>query len=108
MCQPPIDRFSSSRRLFRQKSRSHFRDFGAIPMMPQYRVVLHGDAMQDLMLIVAAVMELMHFYRDEAMLKMWRAHHFGTSCLLVTYRERGELFVEQFASRGLRVTLEPA
>ena len=31
----------------------------------------------------------------------------GRSVLLVTYRERAEVFVEQFAEKGLSVTLEP-
>ena len=39
---------------------------------------------------------------------MWEAHHRGRSVLLFTYKERGELYVEQFISRGLHVTIEPA
>ena len=34
---------------------------------------------------------------------MWQAHHCGRSVLLVTYLERAELYVEQFAERGLAV-----
>jgi hypothetical protein len=37
---------------------------------------------------------------------MWQAYHQGRSVLLTTHRERAELLAEQFAERGLRVTLE--
>ena len=60
------------------------------------------------MVVVRTVMELTRFCRDEATHKMWQAHHCGRAILLVTYRERAELYVEQFAERGLTVSLEPA
>ena len=60
------------------------------------------------MFIVRTVMELTRLCRAEATHKMWEAHHSGRSVLLVTYRERAELYVEQFASRNLCTTLEPA
>jgi ATP-dependent Clp protease adapter protein ClpS len=59
-----------------------------------------------MMFIVRTVMELTRFCRAEATHKMWEAHHSGRSVLLTTYRERAELFVEQFTARGLHVTLE--
>ena len=58
--------------------------------------------------VVRTIMELIRFCREEATHKMWEAHHCGRSLLLLTYRERAELYVEQFASRGLEVTIEPA
>ena len=61
------------------------------------------DAVLDLMFIVRTVMELTRFCRAEATHKMWQAHHTGRSVLLVTYKERAELYVEQFASKGLTV-----
>ena len=75
--------------------------------LPPYKLILHPDA-NDLMFIVRTVMELTRFCRAEATHKMWEAHHCGRSVLLTTYRERAELFVEQFASRGLKVTIEGA
>jgi|SRR5262245_49526307 len=75
---------------------------------PPYKVVLHHDAAVDLMFIVRTVMELTRFCRAEATHKMWEAHHRGRSVLLVTYRERAELYVEQFTSKGLTVSIEPA
>jgi len=73
-----------------------------------YRVVLLQDARNDLMFIIRTIMELTRFCRDEATHKMWQAHHTGRSVILVTYRERAELFAELFVSRGLDVIVEPA
>ena len=71
-------------------------------------MVLHYDAANDLMFIVRTVMELTRLCRAEATHKMWEAHHCGRSVLLQTYLERAELYVEQFADRGLCATIEPA
>jgi ATP-dependent Clp protease adapter protein ClpS len=76
--------------------------------LPAFKVILHHDAALDLMFVVRTVMELTRFCRAEATHKMWEAYHRGRSILLVTYRERAELYVEQFMSRGLTVTIEPA
>ncbi len=75
--------------------------------MPRCKVVLHQNNINDLMFVVRSVMELMRFPRAEATYKMWEAYHCGRSVLLVTYRERAELYVEQFADKGLTVTVEP-
>jgi ATP-dependent Clp protease adaptor protein ClpS len=76
--------------------------------IPRYKVILQHDAVNDLMFIVRTVMEITRYCRAEATHKMWEAHHCGRSVLLVTYLERAELYVEQFASRNLTVTIEPA
>lgn len=78
---------------------------GALPM---YKVLLLRDASLDLMFVVRTVMQLTRLCRAEATNKMWQAVHHGQSTLLVTYRERAELFVEQFNSTGLTTRLEPA
>ena len=75
--------------------------------LARYRIVLLKEAVQDLMYVVRSVMELTRFPRAEATHKMWEAHHCGRSVLLTTYLERAELFVELFASKGLKVVLEP-
>ncbi len=76
--------------------------------LPRYKLVLHYDSAADLMFVVRSVMELTRFPRAEATHKMWEAHHTGRSVLFITYRERGELYVEQFADKGLTVSIEPA
>jgi ATP-dependent Clp protease adapter protein ClpS len=76
--------------------------------IPLYKVLLHYDAASDLMVIVHAVMDLTRFGRAEATHRMWQACHDGRSLLLITYKERAELYVEQFAGKGLNVSIEPA
>jgi ATP-dependent Clp protease adapter protein ClpS len=76
--------------------------------MPRYKVILQQIAALDLMFVVRTVMELTRLCRAEATHKMWEAHHSGRSLILVTYKEQAELYVEQFASKGLTVTIEPA
>ncbi|HEY7330617.1 MAG TPA: ATP-dependent Clp protease adaptor ClpS [Gemmataceae bacterium] len=75
--------------------------------IPRFKVVLLRSAIDDLMFIVRSVMEVARFPRAEATHKMWEAHHCGRSVLLTTYLERAELYVEQFAGKGLNVTIEP-
>jgi ATP-dependent Clp protease adapter protein ClpS len=75
--------------------------------VPRYKVVLHHKPTYDLMFVVRSVMELTRFPRAEATHKMWEAYHSGHSVLLTTYLERAELYADQFAGRGLTVTVEP-
>jgi ATP-dependent Clp protease adapter protein ClpS len=70
--------------------------------------VLHAGSVTDMMFIIRTVMELTRLCRAEATHKMWETHHWGRSQLLITFKERAELYVEQFAGRGLTVTIEPA
>ena len=76
--------------------------------LPRYKLILQSGAVTDLMLVVRTIMELTHLGRAEATHKMWEAYHWGRSQLLVTVKERAELYVEQFAARGLTLTIEPA
>jgi ATP-dependent Clp protease adaptor protein ClpS len=76
--------------------------------LPRYKVVLHHDPRVELMAVVRTVMELIRFPREEATHKMWQAHHNGRSTILTTYLERAELYVEQFADRGVTTSVEPA
>ncbi len=75
----------------------------------RFKVVLHKTAnTTDLMLVTRAVMDITRFGSAEAEYRMWEAHHRGRSLVLVTHLERAELFVEQFADRGLPASIEPA
>ncbi len=74
--------------------------------IPRFKVVLHRDD-NDLMFVVRSVMELTRFPRAEATHKMWESVHGGASVLLTTYLERAELYVQQFAGKGIKVTAEP-
>ena len=76
--------------------------------LPPYRVILQNNVAADMMFVVRTIMELTRLCRAEATHKMWEAHHCGRSVLLITYLERAELYVEQFASKGLTTSVEPA
>ena len=78
------------------------------PGLPTYKLVLLWNPANDPMAVVRAVMELTRYCRDEATYKMWQAHRDGRSVLLLTYLERAELYVEQFAKKGLQVAIEAA
>jgi ATP-dependent Clp protease adaptor protein ClpS len=75
--------------------------------LPRYKLVLHRNPECDLMFVVRSLMELTRFPRAEATLKMWESQNHGRSVLLTTYRERAELYVEQFAEKGLLTSIEP-
>ena len=73
-----------------------------------FKVLLHNAADKELMFVARVVQELTHFGSAEAEFRMWEAHHRGQSLVVVTHLERAELFVEQFADRGLCASIEPA
>lgn len=73
--------------------------------LPRCNVILHGG-MHEMMFVVRTIMELTRFCLAEATDKMWQAHNTGRALLLVTYKERAELYVEQFAERGLAASIE--
>lgn len=74
----------------------------------RFKVVLHRAPDKELMFVARVVMELTRFGSAEAEYRMWEAHHRGRSLVLVTHLERAELFVEQFADRGLAASIEPS
>ncbi len=75
--------------------------------LPPYRVILHNDDVNTFDRVVAAIVKLTPLNREQAEQRTWEAHTHGRSLLLVTHKERAELYCEQFASRGLTVTCEP-
>jgi ATP-dependent Clp protease adapter protein ClpS len=92
------------------KSSAHSRCPQPAPRLhiPHYRVVLLNNTNCDMMFVVRTIMELTRLCRTEALLKMWQAHYNGRASVLVTYKERAELFVELFTDRGLTVAIEPS
>jgi ATP-dependent Clp protease adapter protein ClpS len=74
----------------------------------RYNVILHRSADKSLLFVIRAVMELTRFCKEEATHRMWEAYHLGRSVVVATHLERAELYVEQFAERGLPASVEPA
>lgn len=76
--------------------------------LPPFKVLLHNDDVNTCDYVVETLIELVHFTEQEATLKMLEAHEKGIALLLVTHREKAELLQEQFQSKKLTVTIEPA
>lgn len=77
-------------------------------LLPQWRVLLHNDDVNEIVYVVETVLLLTPLKKLEAVRCTLEAHRRGITLLLTTHRERAELYVEQFRSRGLTVTIEPA
>ena len=76
-------------------------------LLPPYRVILHNDDVNTFEHVIRSIVRLTPLNPQEAVKCTLEAHETGTSLLLVTHRERAELYVEQFASVSLTVTCEP-
>ncbi len=76
--------------------------------LPPYRVLLHNDDVNTLEDVVLTVVELTPLNETAAIRATVECHKRGLSLLLVTHKERAELYVEQFKSKLLKVTIEPA
>jgi ATP-dependent Clp protease adaptor protein ClpS len=76
--------------------------------MPQFRVLLHNDHVSDALYVVEALCDLTPLMPQRAAAVMMEAHRTGLALVLMTHRERAELYVEQFRSKKLTVTIEPA
>lgn len=76
--------------------------------LPMYKVLLHNDDVNDMEHVVETIVMLTPLTELEAIERMAEANHGDCALLLVIHRERAELYVEQFHSRNLTVTIEPA
>lgn len=76
-------------------------------LLPPYKVLLHNDEVNDMLFVVEKIVELTPLTVEEAIEKMIEAHHAGVALLLVTHRERAELYCEQFSTYSLTATYEP-
>lgn len=77
-------------------------------MLPPWKVLLHNDDKNDLGFVVLSIVELTPLNEQDAKLRTEEAHKNGVSLLLTTHKERAELYKDQFESKGLTVTIEPA
>jgi len=76
--------------------------------LPPWKVLLHNDDKNEMMFVVKTVMELTPLDEQASKQRTLEAHETGVALLLVTHKERAELYQEQFKSKGLTVTIEPA
>ena len=75
--------------------------------LPPFRVILHNDDVNTFEHVIVSIRRLMPLTLQEAVERTLEAHETGSALLLVTHKERAELYVEQFASVKLTVTAEP-
>lgn len=76
-------------------------------LLPRWRVLLHNDDQNDIEFVVRTLIELACLRTQQALTVTMEAHRRGLSLVCTTHRERAELYREQFASKGLTVTIEP-
>lgn len=77
-------------------------------MLPPWKVLLHNDDTNDMLYVVRTVMELTTLNEHDSKLRTIEAHKTGVALLVTTHKERAELYKDQFESKGLTVTIEPA
>ena len=77
-------------------------------MLPPWKVLLHNDDKSEMGFVIATIVELTPLNEQAAKLRMLEAHETGVALLLTTHKERAELYKDQFESKGLTVTIEPA
>ena len=77
-------------------------------LLTLWKVLLHNDDKNDMGFVIVSIVELTPLNEQEALVRMLEAHKTGVALLLVTHKERAELYQEQFQSKGLTVTIEPA
>jgi ATP-dependent Clp protease adaptor protein ClpS len=75
--------------------------------LPRCRVLLHNDDVNTQHHVTQTLASLTPLNWDEARVRMIEAHFKGVSLLLISHRERAELYQDQLQSKGLTVTVEP-
>ena len=76
--------------------------------LPPWKVLLHNDDKNDIEYVVTTIMSLTTLNAEDAVQRTVEAHKTGVALLLTTHKERAELYKDQFESKGLTVTIEPA
>jgi ATP-dependent Clp protease adaptor protein ClpS len=79
-----------------------------LDQLPLFRVLLHNDPITEMGFVITTIIELTPLNHDKAVQVMLEAHNAGVALVLVTHKERAELYQEQFHSKKLQVTIEPA
>ena len=91
----------------RKKSKSAAAKVPPKPL-PPWKVLLHNDDVNDHLHVIKTIIELTHLNELDAKKRTEEADKTGVALLLVTHKERAELYKDQFTSKSLTVTIEPA
>lgn len=76
--------------------------------LPPWKVLLHNDDKNEFPFVIKTIVELTPLNEQDATQRTREANDTGVALLLTTHKERAELYQEQFQSKGLIVTIEPA
>jgi ATP-dependent Clp protease adaptor protein ClpS len=76
-------------------------------LMPLWKVLLHNDDKNTMDHVILTIVDLTPLKEEDAVLRTLEADKTGVALLLVTHKERAELYQEQFQSKSLTVTIEP-
>jgi ATP-dependent Clp protease adaptor protein ClpS len=76
--------------------------------LPPWKVLLHNDDHNEFEYVIVTIMTLTPLNQEDAVTRTLEAHESGVALLLTTHKERAELYRDQFGSKGLTVTIEPA
>lgn len=76
--------------------------------LPPWKVLLHNDDVNEMLYVVETIVGLTPLDPAQAAQRTLEAHKSGVALLLTTHQERAELYQEQFQSKRLTVTIEPA
>ena len=74
--------------------------------LPPYKVLLHNDDVNTVEYVVRSIHRLTPLSLEDAIDKTIEAHEGRVALLLVTHKERAELYQEQFVSLSMTVTIE--
>jgi ATP-dependent Clp protease adaptor protein ClpS len=77
-------------------------------MLPPWKVLLHNDDRNSFDHVISSIVELTPLQKESAIERTLEAHETGVALLLTTHKERAELYKEQFQSKSLTVSIEPA
>lgn len=80
---------------------------GKPKQLPLYKVLLHNDDVNVFEHVIMSIVKITSLSLHDAELRTLEANNSGVALLLVTHRERAELYEEQFRSCNLIVTIEP-
>ena len=93
----------------KQEKKSKPKEKPKLPgMLPPWKVLLHNDDKNEFLFVINTILELTPLKEQDAVLRTEEAHRTGVALLLVTHKERAELYKDQFESKSLTVSIEPA
>jgi len=74
--------------------------------LPPWKVLLHNDDVNSFEYVIDTIVGLTPLKRTDALERTQEADKSGVALLLTTHQERAELYMDQFTSKGLTVTIE--